>query len=218
MTRTNKGFTIIELLVVIAIISILAGLLLPAINNARRAAQVTNCQNSLRQIGLAMAVYLNELGGNATYPEPAAVFRGDEWLCTLYWTKLIDDPEVFRCAGTSHSTRVGPGVGQINPDASTVVWGSENTIGSEVTSYAARCKGSPAGAVAKSSDYAFTQSNFGSASAMACDRGTNHDRGINVVYFGGHVKFLAGKGNLVGIGVGDDSELGYMDDGGTTTP
>lgn len=217
MTKTSKAFTIIELLVVIAIISILAGLLLPAINNARRSGQTAHCKNNLRQIALGMAVYLSEKGDDASYPEPADTFRGDEWLCTLYWEGIIQEPEVLRCAGTADSTKVGTGLGQINPDSSTVVWGNEDTIGADVISYAARCKGDPAGAVATSTDHSFTSSKLGPTSVMACDKGDNHGHGINVVYFDCHVKFFSGKGDLVGTGTGDYAQLGFMDHGGTTT-
>jgi prepilin-type N-terminal cleavage/methylation domain-containing protein/prepilin-type processing-associated H-X9-DG protein len=102
----RRGFTLIELLVVIAIISLLVGILLPALAGAREAARQTKCLAGVKSIAAALTIYSNDF--RETFPHWSAwqTYQGDgstnEDTPGPGWAELLEPYvetfEAYQCA------------------------------------------------------------------------------------------------------------------------
>jgi len=91
VVERSKGFTLIELLVVIAIIAILAAMILPALARAKEAARRTDCMGHLRQLELALKMYVED--NRNLFPPHSGLIRWPQRMLDTYRnTNLLTCP------------------------------------------------------------------------------------------------------------------------------
>src|SRR4051794_98334 len=105
----RHGFTLIELLVVIAVIAIIAGILFPVLAQARESARQSTCLSNMRQIGMAMMMYVHDydeallpfLSKTGQPRQPTSTDPFLRWANILLWPQLLQpyirNYQVFYC-------------------------------------------------------------------------------------------------------------------------
>lgn len=196
--ETNKDrsliFTLIELLVVIAIIAILAGILLPALTQAREKGRLAACSSNMKQIVLAHSMYsLDFSGWGIGYPTVSPRDGG------LNWARLFSSDLGFRYLGWKYTTQIKGGMRcasrQIRNNEQIADYSINCNLAPAPTStYAKWQRDNPNGVFKVESfrnqpsmvSWGIESTSYANSACM-----TRHNNGINFAFIDTHVEYLS---------------------------
>ena len=132
----RNGFTLIELLVVIAIIAILAAILFPVFAQAREKARQTQCLSNMRQMGLAVQMYLQDF--DERFPLDSHTGSGASWTWLFTLEPYTKTRLLYRCPSDPSTNWERPRPGQRTPRRVSygtnfwmlpALWGEQDCLG-----------------------------------------------------------------------------------------
>ncbi|MDP6355202.1 MAG: DUF1559 domain-containing protein [Planctomycetota bacterium] len=161
----QRAFTLIDLAVLLGVLAIcFVAALIPALSRSREEARKMKCKSNLRQLGTGMIQYIDQYG------KGAASFNGSQWIASMYWTSLLNEPDLYLCPSSVDDNDYGGELGR-----------KFTSIRDMDVSYAGR-----------DGRLGVIVDKMPSNTLMMCDDGEyppNHDDGVNLLYFDAHVEW-----------------------------
>jgi prepilin-type processing-associated H-X9-DG protein/prepilin-type N-terminal cleavage/methylation domain-containing protein len=205
-----RGFTLTELLAVMAVIAVLVAILIPVLGGAREAARSAVCQSNLRQIGIALTMFVNDHGYYPAIAEVGQIMDGTG-PGTGYQQDLLPymdaAHDIMFCPSNDPRYRWHEYVPHMTPSGGSIFSYGMNGCGSGIADYGltcssfVRCYVAESEVLVPSQMIAFTDSDDGSNLVIptftlampgiaSWAPSKRHNGGSNVLFCDGHVEHL----------------------------